>query len=152
MSVNIIFNFIGPPVIVAHPPEDMHFIVNSSSDRLTLTCTAEGEGVVYWQKDGVDIDGSRMSIVPGGNTLDIAPDEITDTSVGMYRCIASNIAGSVMLNSTSVNVTGEYVICTHTCTHHVLHMCAQYTHVHTCVHTYIHSYYNKHYRILHNNS
>ena len=137
MFVTVIFDLIDPPVIVTHPPENMNFIVNSSSDRLTLTCTAEGEGVVHWQKDGVDIDGSEMPIVPDGNTLDIAPDEITDTSVVMYRCIASNIAGSFMSDSTSVTVIGEHIICTHTCTNHVLHMCAQYTHAHIHKHTHI---------------
>ena len=105
-------------MIAVHPPEDLHFVVSSSSDKLTLNCTAEGEGVVYWQKDGADIDGSEMPIVPGGNTLDIAPDEITNTSVGLYRCIASNIAGSVMSSPTKVTVTGEYIYA-HTCTHRV---------------------------------
>ena len=140
MSVNVIFDLIDPPVIITHPPKDMHFVVSSSSDRLTLNCTAKGEGVIYWQKDGVDIGGSRMSIVPGGNTLDIAPDEIKDTSVGMYRCIASNIAGSVMSDSTSVTVTGEYIICTHTHMHTscLAHVCT----IHTCtyMYVYIHTY------------
>ena len=94
-------------MIREHPPENMNFILNSSSDQITLKCTVDGEGVVYWQKDGVNISGSEMPITPVGNTLDIAPDSITDTSVGMYRCIASNIVGSVMSNPTSVTVTGE---------------------------------------------
>ena len=59
----------------------------------------------------MNISGSEMSITLDGNTLDIAPDSITDTSVGMYRCIASNIVSSVMSNSTSVTVTGE--LCTY---------------------------------------
>ena len=60
----------------------------------------------------MNISGSEMSITPDGNTLDIAFDSITDTSVGMYRCIASNIVGSVMSNSTNVTITGE--LCTYT--------------------------------------
>ena len=122
-------------MIVVHPPEDLHFVVNSSSDKLTLNCTAEGEGVVYWQKDEVDIDGSEMSIVPDGNTLNIAPDEITDTSVGMYRCIASNIAGSVMSSSTKVTVTGEYIYA-HAHAHIMSCTCVYSTHMYIHVHTH----------------
>ena len=94
-------------MIISHPPEAIHFIVNSSADQISLSCTVEGEGVVYWEKDGVKISDSEKPIVPGGNTLVIAPDSIVTTSVGMYRCIASNIVGSVMSNSTSVTVTGK---------------------------------------------
>ena len=94
-------------MITEHPPKNMNYIINSSSDQITLNCVVDGEGVVYWQKDGVNISDSEMPITPDGNILDIALDSITDTIVGIYRCIASNIVGSVTSNSTNVTVTGE---------------------------------------------
>ena len=94
-------------MIISHPPETIHVIVNSSTDWISLSCTVEGEGVFYWEKDGVQIRGSERSIIPGGNILVIPSNGIVSTSVGMYRCIASNIVGSVMSNSTSVTVTGK---------------------------------------------
>ena len=94
-------------MIISHPPETIHFIINSSTDQISLSCTVEGEGVVYWEKDGAKINDSESPIVPGGNTLVIAPDSIVTTSVEMYTCIASNIVGSVTSNSTSVTVTGK---------------------------------------------
>ena len=110
-------------MIISHPPETIHLIVNSSTDQISLSCTVEGEGVVYWEKDGVKISDSERSIVPGGNTLVIAPDSIVTTSVGMYRCIASNIVGSVMSSSTSVTVTGKwYYVCVHMHPHRVIFM------------------------------
>ena len=108
------FVFIGLPVIIEHPPEAVHVIVNSSTDQISLSCTVEGEGGVYWEKDGAKINDSASPIIPGGNTLVIVPDSIVATSVGMYRCIASNIVGSVMSNSTRVTVTGKwYYVCAH---------------------------------------
>ena len=88
----------------------MNYIINTQDDQITLNCSVSGEGVVYWQKDGVNISGSEMPITPGGNTLDIAPDSITDTSVGMYRCIASNNVGSVVSNAASIAVTGRRIL------------------------------------------
>ena len=108
-------------MITKHPPEAIHFIVHSSADQITLKCMVEGEGVVYWEKDGVKINDSQTPIAPSGNTLNIAPDSIEPTSVGMYRCIASNIVDKVVSSSVSVTVTGKWC---HTC------MCV-HTHVHT---------------------
>ena len=108
MNLIVVFDFTDLPVITEHPPEAIHFIVNSSTDQITLNCMVDGEGVVYWEKDGVKINDSETPIALNGNTLNIAPDSITATSVGMYRCIASNIVGKVMSNSTSVTVTGKW--------------------------------------------
>ena len=88
----------------------MNYIINTQDDQITLNCSVSGEGVVYWQKDGVNISGSEMPITPGGNTLDIAPNSITDTSVGMYRCIASNNVGSVVSNAASITITGRHIL------------------------------------------
>ena len=63
-------------MIVTQPPTTLQVVVESSSDTITLNCTVEGEGVVHWQKNGVDIAGSGMPIAQGGNTLDIIPDNI----------------------------------------------------------------------------
>ena len=116
-------------MIVSHPPETIRFIVNSSTDQISLSCTVEGEGVVYWEKDGVQISDSEKPIVPGGNTLVIAPDSNVTTSVGMYRCIASNIVGSVMSSSTSATVTGKwYYACMRAHTH-------AHTHTRTLINT-----------------
>ena len=104
-----LFCFIVPPRILVHP-KTMNYIIETEDDQITLNCTVDGEGVVYWQKDGVNISGSEMPITSGGNTLDIAPDSITDTSVGMYRCIASNNVGSVVSNAASITVTGRCIL------------------------------------------
>ena len=88
----------------------MRYVIETEDDQITLSCTVDGEGVVYWQKDGVNISGSEMPITPDGNTLDIAPDNIADTSVGMYRCIASNNVGSVVSNAASITITGRYML------------------------------------------
>ena len=121
LSINLIvvFDFTDLPVITENPPEAMHFTVNSSTDQIILNCTVEGEGVVYWEKDGVKINDSEIPITISENTLNIALDSITATSVGMYRCIASNIVGEVASNSTSVTVTGKWYCSayTHICTH-----------------------------------
>ena len=122
------YDYIGLPKIIEHPPETIHVIVNSSTDQITLSCTVEGEGVVYWEKDGVNISDSEGPIVPGGNTLVITPDGIVATSVGMYRCIASNNVGLVMSNSTSVTVTGKWYIwyiCVYMYPHRVTFMITQ---------------------------
>ena len=98
-------------MIVTQPSATSQLVVEYSSDNITLNCTVEGEGIVFWQKDGVEIADSRMPIAQDGNTLDIMLDSITSTNVGMYRCVASNVAGQVMSNYTSVTVTGEYAGC-----------------------------------------
>ena len=124
-------------MILTQPPGTLELVVESSSDEITLNCTVEGEGIVYWQKDGVEVAGSRMPIAQGGNTLVIMPDNITSTNMAMYRCVASNIAGSVMSNYTSVTVTGEYTGCRQIYTH-------RHTHAHTCAHTHTLTHINMH--------
>ena len=144
---NYFVPILDPPVIVAQPPATSHLSVKSSSDKTTLNCMVEGEGIVYWQKDGVDIAGSEMPIAQGGNTLDIMPDNITSTNVGMYRCVASNTAGSVMSNYTSVTVTGECIGCreTYTEAHTHTHRCTRtHTGAHTHTHTRAHSHTQMH--------
>ena len=112
-----LFCFIVLSRILVHP-KTMNYVIENQDDQITLSCSVDGEGVVYWQKDGMNISGSEMPITSGGNTLGITLDSITDTSVGMYRCIASNSVGSVVSDAANITVTGRcillyYVILSH---------------------------------------
>ena len=95
------------PRVVIDPKGARHTIT-SSTDLITLSCTAIGEGIVYWQRDGVNISDSDMPIADDGNTLVIEPDSITSRLAGTYQCIAGNIAGLYISEAAVIMVSGVY--------------------------------------------
>ena len=94
---------IGPPEITDHPKGD--YI--SMGRSITLMCRASGLGIlVYsWERSS---SGSSWTTVSNDNTTSYTTDTTLTIGQYMYRCIVSNEAGSVMSNSATVNVYGEY--------------------------------------------
>jgi len=74
---------------------------------ITLMCRASGLGtLVYsWKRSS---SGSSWTTVSNDNTTSYTTDTRLTIGEYMYRCVVSNEAGSVMSNSTTVNVYGEY--------------------------------------------
>jgi len=66
----------------------------------------EGEGYVYWQKDGVNISDTFMTITSSGNILII--NNVTKSDEGEYHCIASNSAGSAISDVANITISGKY--------------------------------------------
>ena len=90
----------GPPSITTHP-RDVTIPLRSTT---TLTCSVDGYGtLIYsWERRS----GSSWTTV--ANSPSYTTNSNMTVGQYMYRCIVSNEAGSVMSNSTTVNVYGEY--------------------------------------------
>ncbi|XP_065904635.1 receptor-type tyrosine-protein phosphatase S-like isoform X2 [Dysidea avara] len=91
------------PVILEHPSSS-DYVVAATSDRITIGCVVEGDGYVYWQKDGVNISDSFKTISPSGNNLTVV--NVTKNDTGDYRCIAVNSAGSVTSSDANITISG----------------------------------------------
>ena len=98
------YNFIHPgPPEIADQPKGGEFPLGRS---ITLMCIANGQGtLVYsWERS---TSGSSWTTVSNDNTTSYTTDTTLTIGQYMYRCIVSNEAGSVVSNSTTVNVYGE---------------------------------------------
>ena len=94
---------VGPPEITAHPTGgDVPMGRN-----ITLMCRSSGLGtLVYsWERRS---SGSSWTTVSNDNTTSYTTDTTLTIGEYMYRCNVSNEAGSVVSNSATVNVYGEY--------------------------------------------
>ena len=91
---------IGPPEITDHPTDNDVPMGRS----ITLMCKASGLGTLTysWERHS----GRRLTTVSN----DYLTSYTTTLTIGeyKYRCRVSNEAGSVVSNSSSVNVYGEY--------------------------------------------
>ena len=76
-------------------------------DYATLECQASGRGLVIYSWERRESNGN-WTVVDNNNTTAY----IASVS-GLYRCRVNNEAGSVVSNSVTVNVYGQYccVIC-----------------------------------------
>ena len=96
--------FVGPPQITDHPAGGDVPMGKS----ITLMCRASGLGtLVYsWERSS----GSSWATVSNGNTASYTTDTTLTVGEYMYRCRVSNETGSVVSNSATVNVYGEYCL------------------------------------------
>ena len=92
-------------MILEHPSSS-DYVVAATSDRITIGCVVEGDGYVYWQKDGVNISDSFKTISPSGNNLTVV--NVTKNDTGDYRCIAVNSAGSVTSSDANITISGKH--------------------------------------------
>ena len=94
---------IGPPEITDHP-RDGDVPMGRS---ITLMCKASGLGtLVYsWERKS---SHKRWTTVSNDSTTSYTTDTILAIGEYVYRCRVSNEAGSVVSNSATVNVYGEY--------------------------------------------
>ena len=94
---------LGPPKITNHPTGDDVPMGKS----ITLMCSASGLGtlVYFWDRRNSGSDWNNI-----GRAKGIAYTTRKSMAIGgyMYRCRVSNEAGSVVSNSATVNVYGEY--------------------------------------------
>ncbi|XP_065918658.1 hemicentin-1-like isoform X2 [Dysidea avara] len=98
-------NVYGPPEITDHPTDNDVPMGRS----ITLMCKASGLGTLTysWERHS----GRRLTTVSN----DYLTSYTTTLTIGeyKYRCRVSNEAGSVVSNSSSVNVYGRPIITTH---------------------------------------
>ena len=75
---------------------------------ITLMCRASGLGtLVYsWERRS----SNRWAPINNANSPSYTTNSNMAVGQYMYRCIVSNEAGSVMSNSATVNVYGEYCL------------------------------------------
>ena len=96
--------YLGPPSITTHPRD----VTIPQRTTTTLICSATGsETLMYsWERRS----SSSWTTINNANS----PLYVTDTTLNigeyMYRCRVSNEAGSVVSNSATVNVYGEYCL------------------------------------------
>ena len=69
-------------------------------------CRASGLGMLLysWERSS----GSGWTTVSNDNTTSYTTNAVLTSGQYMYRCNVSNEAGSVVSNSATVNVYGEY--------------------------------------------
>ena len=85
-------------------PNDVH---SFKGEDILLQCEVDQfADSVFWEKDGVRIESTRISMLPSG--LIIRRATIEDT--GTYTCVAENDAGRTTA-SAFVNVTGDLLSC-----------------------------------------
>ena len=96
--------FADVPVILDHPVGD-DVPINTN---FILTCQASGLGtLVYsWERSS----DSNWTTVSNDSTTSYTTDTTLAIGQYMYRCRVSNEAGSVVSNSATVNVYGEYCL------------------------------------------
>ena len=94
--------YLGPPEITHHPTGGDVPMGRS----ITLMCRASGLGaLVYsWERSS----GSSWTTVSNDSTTSYTTDTTLTIGEYMYRCSVSNEAGSVVSNSSTVNVRSEY--------------------------------------------
>lgn len=84
---------IAPPVITTHPKDTSL----RAGNRFLLTVKVSGIGLSYqWQKNETNITGATSD--------SLVIDTITGSNSASYRCIVSNTEGSVISNSSFLNV------------------------------------------------
>ena len=94
---------VGPPSITTHP----RGVTISQETTTTLTCSAtiESGTLMYSWERRSDI---RWTTINNANS----PAYTTNSNMAVgqytYRCVVRNEAGSVVSNSATVNVYGEY--------------------------------------------
>ena len=96
--------FTGIPVIITHPSDE----VTNATVSVTLNCEAAGGGSIMYEWETSDIAKDQWTIIgdSDGRTLVIRNLEKSEK----YRCVASNDAGSVISNSSTVAFLGKLLI------------------------------------------
>jgi len=103
----VCFNFTELPIII-RPPEAVIAEVNSS---IMLTCVSVGvppPSVTFYFNDEEMKNDERIVIDKHIVTI----DQVDKNDDGVYRCSATNVAGSVESNRVRVIIFGQYV-CTY---------------------------------------
>ena len=95
----------GPPEITDHPTGGGV----PMGRRITLMCRASGLGTLVYSLERSSSD-SNWTTVSNDNTTSYTTDTTLTIGEYMYRCNVSNEAGSVVSNSATVNVYGEYCL------------------------------------------
>jgi len=93
--------FIGPPSIRTHPM-DVNIPEGSTA---TLKCRANGRGTLMYSWE----IGS-WTLINNTNSPSYTTNRNMVVGQYTYRCVVRNEAGSVVSNSATVNVYGEYCI------------------------------------------
>ena len=98
-----VYIYVGPPSITTHP-RNVTIPVGTTT---TLTCSATGGGTLMysWERKS---GSSWTPIKRNANS----PSYTTNSNMAVgqytYRCVVTNEVGSVVSNSTTVTVYGEY--------------------------------------------
>ena len=79
----------------------------SMGGNITLMCRASGLGTLVYSWERIS-SGSNWTTVSNDSTTSYTTDTTLTIGEYMYRCNVSNEAGSVVSNSATVNVYGEY--------------------------------------------
>ncbi len=94
-------------------------IARFNGEDLNITCTATGKpkpSSIEWQLNGTTISSiDRITITNEdideltiSSTLDINPVHFNDTG-NNYTCISSNVAGGIVMDSSSFIIDGKYI-------------------------------------------
>ena len=92
-----------PPQVTDHP-EGKSNIVPGTDVSFSVTATGTAPLSYQWQKDGVDLtDGNRIT---GATTATLTITGVMESDEGGYRCVVTNIAGTVT-SDTAMLTVGE---------------------------------------------
>ena len=94
--------YIGPPLITGSPTN----VTIAAGRTTTLTCSADGGGTLMysWERRS----GSNWTHINNANRQSYTTNSNVAVGQYTYRCVVTNEAGSVVSNSATVNVYGEY--------------------------------------------
>jgi len=95
----------APPTITQHPGSQ--HICSGGTVAFTVSATGAGTVAYQWQKNNASIaDGGHYS---GANTPVLTVSGADSGDAGDYRCIVSNVGGSVYSDAATLTVTGASV-------------------------------------------
>ena len=101
-NINVSY-FTGSPSITEHP-SDTTIPVRTATTLMCLATTGGGTLMYSWESGS----GSSWTPIRGINRRSYTTDTTLTIGEHMYRCRVSNEAGSVVSNSATVIVYGEY--------------------------------------------
>lgn len=101
----VIIHIVQALPIILESPMNQSILVKTGAELLILSCRVEGDGVTtHWQKNKRNVSGSEAFVVQGKTELVI--NNVTKRDEGVYRCVATNNAGSVISAEATVIIKG----------------------------------------------
>ena len=91
--------------VITQQPVDKIITLLSNYTNISLTCEAHGASSYEWERQ----NGVIPSDSTGVNTNTLTLINLQPKDAGNYRCVATNVGGSVESNYAAVTISGRYI-------------------------------------------